>query len=154
MRLALSILAVTGVALFAGCGGADADVKAKARPRFAFVTNCVADFWTIGRSGVEKAGADLGADVSVFTPNGTVDEQKRILEDLVAKGVDGIAVSPKDPANMTALLDRIAARTLLITHDSDAPQSQRLAYIGTSNYDAGRLCGKLLAETMPAGAVI
>ena len=70
---------------------------------------------------------------------GTVEEQKRILEDLLAMGVQGIAVSPKDPANMTALLDQIAGRALLITHDSDAPASKRLAYIGMSNYDPGRM---------------
>ena len=45
-------------------------------------------------------------------------------------GIDGIAVSPKDPTNMTGLLDRIGKRTLLITHDSDAPDSQRLCYVG------------------------
>jgi len=39
-------------------------------------------------------------------PNGTAEEQKRILEDALAKGVQGIALSPKDPENMTALLDQ------------------------------------------------
>jgi len=86
--------------------------------------------------------------------NGTAEEQKRILEDLLAKGVQGIALSPKDPENMTPLIDKVCARTLLITQDSDAPQSKRLCYVGMDNYDAGRMCGKLVEEALPNGGAI
>ena len=55
---------------------------------------------------------------------------------------------------MHGLLDRIAERTLLITHDSDAPESRRLAYVGVANYDAGRLCGELIKKARPGGAVV
>jgi len=86
--------------------------------------------------------------------NGTAEEQKRILEDLLAKGVQGIAVSPKDPENMTALLDKVAGRALLVTHDSDAPKSKRLCYVGMDNYDAGRMCGQLVKEALPDGGAV
>ena len=85
---------------------------------------------------------------------GSVDEQQQILEDLLARGVDGIAISPIDPANMTALLDQVAERTLLITHDSDAPASKRLAYIGTDNVAAGRAAGAEIAKALPEGGEI
>lgn len=145
-------------ALFAlaACGHPDSKTGAAvARPQLAFVTNCVAEFWTVATFGVEAAKLAADVEVSVHQPpNGTAEEQKRILEDLVGKGVQGIAVSPKDPANMSPLLDKVAARTLLITHDSDAPDSRRLCYIGMDNYEAGRLCGKLIAEALPAGGPI
>lgn len=125
------------------------------KPQLAFVTNCVAEFWTVATFGVEAAKKEFNVDAVVrMPPNGTAEEQKRILEDLLSKGVQGIALSPKDPENMTALLDKVAARTVLITHDSDAPKSQRLAYVGMDNYDAGRLCGKLTAEAMPGGGAV
>lgn len=125
------------------------------KPRLAFVTNCSVDFWTIGACGVEAAKKEFGVDALVrMPPNGTAEEQKRLLEDLLARGVQGIAVSPKDPENMTALLDKVAARTLLITHDSDAPKSKRLAYIGVDNYEAGRMCGQLVKEALPNGGPI
>ena len=42
----------------------------------------------------------------------------------------------------------------MITHDSDAPDSDRLFYLGTNNYDAGRMLGKLVKKSMPEGGKI
>lgn len=125
------------------------------KPRLAFVTNCVAEFWTVGGFGVEAGKREFDVEAIVrMPPNGTAEEQKRILEDLLSRGVQGIAISPKDPENMTALLDKVAARAVLITHDSDAPKSKRLAYVGMDNYDAGRQCGLLVKEALPGGGAV
>jgi ribose transport system substrate-binding protein len=125
------------------------------KPKLAFVTNCVAEFWTVGTFGVEAAKKEFDVDAVVrMPPNGTAEEQKRILEDLLAKGVQGIALSPKDPENMTALLDKVASKAVLITHDSDAPKSKRLAYVGMDNYDAGRMCGQLVKQALPNGGAL
>jgi ribose transport system substrate-binding protein len=147
-----AVFAFAGALLVAALAvGQDAPRK----PKLAFVTNCVAEFWTVGSFGVEAAKAEFGVDAVVRMPaNGTAEEQKRILEDLLAKGVDGIAVSPKDPENMTALLDKVAGRALLVTHDSDAPKSKRLCYVGMDNYDAGRLCGQLVEQALPDGGAV
>jgi ribose transport system substrate-binding protein len=142
------------VSLALGCGFASAQDAPK-KPRLAFVTNCVAEFWTVASFGVEAAKKDLPIDAVVRMPaNGTAEEQKRILEDLLAKGMQGIALSPKDPENMTALLDKVASRAVLITHDSDAPKSKRLCYVGMDNYDAGRACGKLVKQALPNGGPV
>lgn len=139
---------------FAGLSLAAQDGAVK-KPRLAFVTNCVAEFWTVATFGVEAAKGEFDVDAVVRMPaNGTAEEQKRILEDLLAKGVQGIALSPKDPENMTALLDKVAGRALLVTHDSDAPKSKRLAYIGMDNYDAGRMCGQLVKSALPNGGPV
>jgi ribose transport system substrate-binding protein len=153
--LAFALLPVLLAA--AGCGGGESASAAQpgGRPQLAFVTNCVASFWTVATFGVAKARQDFGVDVDVrMPPDGTVEQQKRFLDDLLAKGVQGIAVSPIDPANMTALLDRVAERTLLVTHDSDAPKSRRLCYVGMDNYDAGRMCGQLVEEAIPQGGAV
>ena len=39
------------------------------------------------------------------------------------------------------MLDKVAEKTNLITFDSDAPKSKRLLYIGTNNYEAGKVLG-------------
>jgi ribose transport system substrate-binding protein len=154
MKLASLLLSLSTVLTGAHLPAQDATAAPK-KPKLAFVTNCVAEFWTVGTFGVEAAKKELGVDAVVrMPPNGTAEEQKRILEDLLAKGVQGIALSPKDPENMTALLDKVAARTVLITHDSDAPKSKRLCYVGMDNYDAGRLCGQLVEEAMPSGGAV
>ena len=134
-------------------GGAK-PAKVDGKPSFAFVSNGVASFWTIAGVGVHKAGADLGVNTDVLMPAEGIPDQKRIIEDLVTRKIDGIAVSPIDPTNQTELLNQAAAQTLLVTHDSDAPAANRLVYIGMSNYDAGRLCGKLVKEALPKGGKI
>lgn len=145
-RLGLAILALF---VLASCKPPD-----DGAPRIAFVTNGVASFWTIAKKGAEDAGKATGARVSVHMPAEGISAQKQILEDLVTRGVDGIAVSPIDPDNQTELLDMVAFRTNLITHDSDAPDSDRLCYIGMDNYVAGRLCGQLVKEALPDGGEV
>ena len=63
-------------------------------------------------------------------------------------------MSPIDPVNQTDMLNRIAGAANLVTHDSDAPDSDRKAYIGMDNYKAGRLCGQLIKEALPEGGDI
>jgi ribose transport system substrate-binding protein len=122
----------------------------------AFVTNNSADFWTIARRGVEQADAEL-ADVEAefrISADGTAADQQRIVDDLLTKGVDGIAISPVDPQNQTALIDAAAERALVFTQDSDAPQSARTVYIGTDNVAAGRQAGQLVRDALPDGGSI
>src|SRR3954467_12388812 len=123
--------------------------------RLAFITNNAADFWTIARKGTEKADAEL-TDVTVEfrLGDGTAAAQKRIVDDLLAKGVDGLAISPVDPANQTAMLDDATRQALVFTHDSDAPNSKRECYVGTDNVAAGRQAGELIKEALPQGGKI
>ncbi|NOT48248.1 MAG: sugar-binding protein [Acidobacteria bacterium] len=124
--------------------------------RLAFVTNNASDYWTIARKGVEKADGEL-ADVSVefkLPGEGTAAEQKRIIDDLISTGIQGIAISPVDPDNQTQLINDTAKKALVITQDSDAPNSDRSLYIGTDNVAAGRQAGELVKEALPNGGKI
>src|SRR5690349_19255067 len=124
--------------------------------KLAFVPNNASDFWTIARKGTEKAVKDLpGIDVEFRIPaDGTAAEQQRIIDDLLAKGIHGIAISPVDPANQTPMLNRAASQALVVTQDSDAPNSNRVCYIGTDNVAAGRQAGQLVKEALPNGGKI
>ena len=86
--------------------------------------------------------------------DGTAATQKQDVDDLLAKGVKGIAVSPVDPANETPYLNGVAARTNLITADSDAGASRRLCYVGTDNHAAGVMAGRLIRKALPQGGQI
>lgn len=134
---------------------ATAEVKAADRDetKVAYVTNGIASFWVIAEAGCKAAEKDLGVECIVKMPDGAAD-QKRMLEELISEGVDGVAVSPIDPGNQTGILNQVAEATNLITQDSDAPDSNRLAYIGMNNYDAGRMCGQLVKEAMPDGGEV
>ena len=122
----------------------------------AFVTNNASDYWTIARAGVDKAKTEVqNVNVDFQIPgDGTAAQQKRIIDDLLAKGVDGIAISPVDAANETPMLNDVAGQTLLITQDSDAVKSNRACYIGTDNVAAGRQLGDQVKKALPGGGKI
>jgi len=137
-------------------GGPSGGGEASKNLRLAFVTNNASDFWTIARKGTEKADTEL-ADTTVefrIPSEGTAADQKRQLDDLLAKGVDGIALSPVDPDNQTQLINDTAKRVLVVTQDSDAPKSDRAFYVGTDNVAAGRQAGGLIKEALPQGGKI
>ena len=146
-RLLLSAAMVGALLAVAGSAQA-ADKKT-----LVFVVNGASDFWKAAEAGVKKAQGEL--------PNYTLDFkypeqssaaiQTRLMDDLVAAGVSGIMVSAVDPKTMTDALDRIGKQVALFTTDSDAPKSNRVAYIGSSNVDAGKQAGEIALKAMPNG---
>jgi ribose transport system substrate-binding protein len=52
------------------------------------------------------------------------------------------------------LNNEACAQTKVITHDSDAPDSKRLCFVGMDNYKAGRAAGKLAREALPEGGSV
>lgn len=136
--------------LLAGCGR-----PGDGKPAVALVTNSASDFWTIARKGAQKAAAEMGVELDFRVPQPPdAAAQQRLLEDLLTRGVDGVAISPKDPANQIGMLDRVAEKVPLLTVDSDAPGASRLAYVGTDNLEAGRAAGRRLLEALPGGGEV
>ena len=150
LSLALAVMAFS----LNSCGKGGGDGKGSDKPRVAYMGNAIAPFWTIAEKGALKAGQEFGADVEVRMPANGPSDQKRMVEELLARGVDGIAFSPADPKNQLDLMQEIARHTNLITQDSDAPEAPRLCFVGMDNYQAGRLCGKLIKEAMPEGGKV
>ncbi|MGD0652200.1 MAG: sugar-binding protein [Verrucomicrobiia bacterium] len=147
-------------ALVVGCSKTEEQSQSASKPKgkvkLAFVTNNAADFWAIARAGCEKAASELPNVALEFKipSDATAATQKRIVDDLLAKGIDGIAISPIDPANQTLFLNEVAKQALLVTQDSDAPQSDRACYLGTDNVAAGRQAGELIKQALPQGGKI
>jgi ribose transport system substrate-binding protein len=143
--------------LFVSCQPSGTNKNAAGpKHKLAFVTNNPSEFWTIARKGTEKAAKEI-PDIEVefrIPAGGTAAEQQSIIDDLLANGVKGIAISPVDPKNQTGMLNRVASQAVVVTQDSDAPDSNRMCYIGTDNVAAGRQAGQLLKEALPQGGKI
>jgi ribose transport system substrate-binding protein len=152
----LSAAAVVSSLCLAGCSGSNSAGGGGGSLKVAFVSNNAFEFWTYARRGTEKAAKELGVECEFKMPSqGTAEEQRQIIDDLMAKGIKALAISPKDAANQQVYLDEIAARIPLITQDSDLPPgSKRRCYIGTNNYEAGKSAGKLVREAMPDGGKV
>jgi ribose transport system substrate-binding protein len=147
---------VTAVAGLLAVALAITPAWAQGKKELALVTNAAADFWTIAKRGVEKAQKehpDYSMQV-VITGQATAAEQRRELDNLLARGVAGVSISAIDPKNSTEEFNKVAAKAVLFTTDSDAPQSNRVVYIGTDNVAAGRQAGEQIKQALPGGGKV
>jgi ribose transport system substrate-binding protein len=123
--------------------------------KLCFITNSIDPFWSLAEEGVKRANPIFNVDCEVYKPsNATVEEQKSKIESLIVNRFQGLAISPINPDNQVEMIDRAAEVMPVICQDSDAPNSQRLFYIGTSNYMAGRAVGQLIKEAIPDGGKV
>jgi ribose transport system substrate-binding protein len=138
-----------------GASGSGASGVSPGSLKLAFVTNNASEFWKIAAAGVHAYEKEAGVKVDIFQPpNGKVEEQNQMIENLVAQGYNGIALSAIAPADQVAAINRAAKKTKVITFDSDAPASDRLCYIGTDNFKAGQALGQEIVKLMPDGGKI
>ena len=117
-------------------------------------------FFDLARDGCYKAQEEL-ADVTceyIGPGEHTEMEQIQIVQDLISKGVDGIAVAPSNaPAMAKALKAAQEAGIPVMTWDSDLlPEDAglRTTYVGTYNYDIGVNLAKLAMARHPDGGTI
>ena len=117
----------------------------------AFVVNGASDFWKLAEAGVKKAQGELpNYDLQFKYPEqAAAAVQQRLMDDLVAAGADAIMVSAVDPKTPTDALNRSPRRCRCSPPTATRPQSNRIAYIGSSNTDAGKQAGELMLKALP-----
>ena len=126
--------------------------KESGKPKIAIVTNNPELFWVYCEAGAREAAQQNDVELIFRRPEkGDVSVQMDIVNALENQGVAGMAVSVLDPQNQAGALKILSGKLKLLTMDNDAPGSDRICYVGTDNYAAGRMVGKLVAEVMPQG---
>jgi len=146
-------LRLAASALLIACSVAAAGALAQDKKSLVFVVNGASDFWKLAEAGVKKAQTELpNYDLQFKYPEqAAAAVQQRLMDDLVAAGASAIMVSAVDPKTSTDALNRIGNQVPLFTTDSDAPDTSRIAYIGSSNTDAGRQAGQIALKALPNG---
>ena len=143
-RILLVALAMA-LSMLTGC-----ERHSKSEQFFLIATNINLPYWQSAHEGFTRAAAEYGVTEEMrgpdnFTPAIEVDEFRAAL----ARKPAGILVSVADPKLMSPEINKaIAAGIPVITIDSDAPDSQRLFFIGTNNLEAGRLGGQRVAAEL------
>ncbi len=109
-----------------------------------------ATIWEPAYRGFKEAGDWLGVKTSFQGPNSLEPKDEvAVMEQSVAKQAAGIAVSAVEPTSFIETINNTIAQGIpVVTFDSDSPDSNRLTFIGTSNYAAGEAAAKELAEHM------
>lgn len=116
------------------------------------------EFFNWAYAGALAAAERLGPHVTVELQGPAewdASLEARDIEQLVARQVDGVLTTAGDAQTMIPAINRaIGAGIPVITFDSDAPDSDRLAFVGTNNYQAGCEAGKAIAEWHGDDAVV
>lgn len=115
------------------------------------------------RVGAEDAakelGAKLGIDIQILwrtPPDEDAQKQAAFLDQLVAAGVDGIAISCSDATKVTAAIDKAVDSGIEVAcFDSDAPKSKRFVCHGVDDVECGKQVMIELAKAIgPSGGKI
>jgi ribose transport system substrate-binding protein len=118
--------------------------------KIAVVPKVAVPFFDDCNAGAKAAADALGVQYQWVVPQNTQGStQVRIIEDLIAKKVDGIAISINEPKSVEAVIKKAMASGIkVLTFDSDSPKSGRSMYIGTINGAAGETMGESMAKAI------
>jgi ribose transport system substrate-binding protein len=121
-----------------------------AKITIAVVPKVAVPFFDDCNTGAAEAAKALGVQYQWVVPQNTQGStQVRIMEDLIAKHVDGIAISVNEPKSVEGVIkEATAAGIKVLTFDSDSAKSGRSMYIGTVNEAAGFTMGESLAKAL------
>lgn len=110
----------------------------------------------VGRLGALKKARELSAqyhiNVEVLYVGSVASdaaEQVRVVEDVIARKVDAIAISCNDPTACIDPINRaVEAGIPVMTWDADAPHSKRFSYLGINNVQAGMAAARMLVQAL------
>lgn len=148
-RLMILLLAFIAITLALWYTGA-----LKPRARVALVTANEGPYWDLIIRGAQDSADRYNLRLTVVKSKGDDQTQTDAIKKLLEARIDGIAVSPNNPPMQAAILADVAAQTKLVTYDSDSPVAGKICFIGTNNYEAGRLCGEYIHQAIPDGGEV
>lgn len=117
---------------------------------FVMVPKVVGAYYEPCYQGFRDAAAKYGVKTEYRASKAMeVPQQVEIMESVIARGVDGIALSALDDQGLKAAIGEATKSGIkVITFDAPAPSSAALTYIGTMNEAAGYAAAEQLAKIM------
>ena len=118
------------------------------------ITSSEDEYWDLIFTGAKDAAENYNVDLTLVKSAEDVETQNKHLDDLISQGCVAIGVSVVDADAQTKKIDGLAQRVALATFDADAPDSKRIAYVGSSNYYAGSMCAAQVNKAAPDGGKV
>jgi ribose transport system substrate-binding protein len=142
---------------FSGCNKAlNSAGREPSEQYFLVAVNTQIPYWQTAASGFAKAASEMQVQGMVagpgnYDPKAEQQEFRRVVQLKPA----GILVSPADPDLMKSDIDAaIEAGIPVITVDADSSTSKRLSFIGTDNYEAGRMGGEIVSHALQGNGTV
>lgn len=114
------------------------------------VKNAALPVWEAHITAAQKAGEALGVEVIDYSPTkaDNVEEQKRILEDLITTGVDAVILAPANTEAVKGPVQELIDAGIPVIYDNTMGPSDvdYLTYVGIDNYEAGVMIAEAMAE--------
>lgn len=157
MKRVVAIFLVLILALsMAGCKASNEQVEDSAQREEEFYSMVVftkgAEYFNWCYAGMKDAGKTLGDYVKVELQGPAewdASLEARSLEQVLAKKPNGILVAAADEATLIPAINKaIDSNIPVIGFDSDAPDSKRISYVGTNNYDFGAVAAEAMSEKL------
>jgi len=163
--LSLLIIVLFTVSIFAGCGSKTSQQQSQTSNqqqtqniKIAVIVKALnSDYWKIVEAGAKAAGKDLGVDVVVLGPSAetAVSEQVAMIEDQITKKVSALAVAPSQPPSAIPFFDKAKQAGIpVVLIDTDANWEDKVSFVGTGNYNGGKLAGEFLAQKLGKGGKV
>lgn len=151
MREKLKIILTASVPavflIFTGCASS---AHSPAEKYVLIAASTKVQYWQTAFAGLQKAGGEMSVKTALDGPDGhDAQAEQAALRRAVAGKPSGILISVADADLLTPDINAAIGQGIpVITIDSDAPDSQRLLFIGTNNYNAGMMGGKLAVKLL------
>jgi ribose transport system substrate-binding protein len=145
-------LLLGGLAFALACAG---PASAADTIKLGFITKFPVPFFATMEDAA-KAYAKAHPGVEIEFGQGTsatdIEGQIALIESMVTKGVQGIAITPVDPTVATTLDKAVAKGVKVVLMDNNIPDWKgRTALATTNNYNAGKLAGEYLKTVLKNG---
>jgi ribose transport system substrate-binding protein len=113
-------------------------------------------FWAAVEAGAKAKGEELGVEVIVVAPPAESDVQAQItqIEDLIAQGVEGIALAPTDPNALAPVVDAAIAAGIPVVFVDTRGINDGVTFIGTNNEVGAALAAQYMCDNLPEGAEV
>ncbi|MFC5449887.1 sugar ABC transporter substrate-binding protein [Paenibacillus aestuarii] len=113
-------------------------------------------FYEMITESIEAASKSYPIQLVVKAPDEiNLEQQIRMMENMINQKVDGIALDPIDPVALEPYINRaVQAGIPVICFESDVPGSMRSSFIGSSYFNEGMLMGQIVERTLKGKGMI
>ncbi|OXS78741.1 sugar ABC transporter substrate-binding protein [Domibacillus enclensis] len=158
-RSTLLAILCTGVLALAGCSGQSEEGNGSAGNTEDLQVQMILKtlshpYWKSVEAGAKQAAEDLGVSVEVNGPPSEADviDQVNMIDNAISQSADALVVAPSQPSTVANVFDLAKSSDIpVLLVDTDADWEDKVTFIGTDNFSAGKEAGEYLASLLKEG---